>query len=158
MSSLGEHHQEQAINFVKARISLNEELGKRALRWAICENSQPDIVIGSCGFHLANKSFSSLEIGYELNQTCWGKNFAYEAVEAVLNYCFKNNFPFVVNRVSATTDLENVKSIKLLQKLGFIEEGVLREFGYWKDKFHDVRLFSLLSRDWKYKTCRLAQP
>ena len=69
----------------------------------------------------------------------------------MLSYCFKNEFPFPINRVSATTNLESVKSIKLLTKLGFTEEGVLRKYGYWKNKFHDVRLFSLLYNEWKYK-------
>lgn len=142
---------EEAEVFVSSRIRLNEEFGKRAFRWAICMKSEPNIVIGSCGFHSVNKSFSSIEIGYELNQAYWGKNIAYESVEAMLGYCFKNNFPFFINRVSATTNLESVKSIKLLTKLGFTEEGVLRQYGYWKNKFHDVRLFSLLHKEYKYK-------
>ena len=140
---------EQAENFVNSRISLNEEFGKRAFRWAICMKSEPNVVIGSCGFHSVNKSFFSIEIGYELNEAYWGKNIAYEAVTAMLNYCIINNFPFAINRISATTNLESIKSIKLLTKLGFVQEGVLREYGYWKNKFHDVRLFSLLKNEWK---------
>lgn len=138
----------QAEHFVNSCIDLNREFGKRAFRWAICMKSEPNIVIGSCGFHSANKSFFSIEIGYELNHAFWGKNIAYEAVDAMLSYCFKNNFPFLINRVSATTSLDSVKSIKLLVKLGFTEEGVLRQFGYWKSAFHDVRLFSLLYSEW----------
>lgn len=64
---------EQAENFVNSRIDLNKESGKRAFRWAISIKSEPNIVIGSCGFHSVNKSFSSIEIGYELNQAYWGK-------------------------------------------------------------------------------------
>jgi len=142
---------EQAENFVNSRINLNAEFGKRAFRWAICLKSEPNIVIGSCGFHSVNKSFSSIEIGYELNKAYWGKNIAHEAVEAMLNYCFMENFPFPINRISATTNLESIKSIKLLSKLGFTQEGILRQYGYWKNKFHDVRLFSLLKCEWKTK-------
>lgn len=138
----------EAENLINSRISLNEELGKRAFRWAICLKSEPNIVIGSCGFHSVNKSFSSIEIGYELNEKYWGKNIAYEAVASMLNYCFTNNFPFPINRVSATTDLESFRSIKLLVRLGFFEEGILRQYGYWKNKFQDVRLFSLLHSEW----------
>ncbi len=142
---------EQAESFVKTRIDLNKEPEKRAFRWAICLKSEPNTVIGSCGFHEVNKTFSSIEIGYELNPAYWGKNIAYEAVEAMLSYCFKNEFPFHINRVSATTNLDSIKSIKLLAKLGFTEEGVLRQYGFWKNKFHDVRLFSLLYTEWKIK-------
>ena len=142
-------HSDQATSFVDSRIRLNEEGGRRTFRWAICMKSEPNIVIGSCGFHNANKSFSSLEIGYELNQSYWHKNIAFEAVDAMLNYCFLNDFPFSINRISAMTNLDSTRSINLLCRLGFTEEGVLRQYGYWKDKFHDVRLFSLLQSEVK---------
>jgi [ribosomal protein S5]-alanine N-acetyltransferase len=144
-------HIDQAKSFVNSRIRLNEEGGIRAFRWAICMKSEPNIVIGSCGFHSANKSFSSFEIGYELNQSYWRKNIAFEAVDAMLNYCFVNDFPFSINRISATTNLDSTRSIKLLCRLGFTEEGVLRQYGYWKNKFHDVRLFSILQSEAKSK-------
>jgi ribosomal-protein-alanine N-acetyltransferase len=142
-------HIDQATSFVNSRIRLNEEGGRRAFRWAICMKSEPNIVIGSCGFHAADKSFSSLEIGYELNQSYWHKNIAFEAVDAMLNYCFLNDFPFPINRISATTNLDSTRSINLLCRLGFTEEGVLRQYGYWKSKFHDVRLFSILQSEAK---------
>jgi [ribosomal protein S5]-alanine N-acetyltransferase len=143
---------DQAINFVNTRISLREEDGKRGFRWAICKKSEPNMVIGSCGFHAVNKSFSSIEIGYELNESYWGKNLAFEAVDAMLNYCFTENFPFTINRVTASTNLDSTRSIKLLSKLRFTEEGILRQYGYWKNQFHDVRLFSILHSEWKEKS------
>jgi [ribosomal protein S5]-alanine N-acetyltransferase len=143
---------DQATNFVNTRISLSEEGGKRGFRWAICMKSEPEVVIGSCGFHAVNKSFSSIEIGYELIESHWGKNLAYEAVDAMLNYCFTANFPFSINRITASTNLDSARSIKLLSKLGFTEEGILRQYGYWKSKFHDVRLFSILHSEWKAKS------
>jgi ribosomal-protein-alanine N-acetyltransferase len=106
-------------------------------------------MVGSCGFHAVNVGFSSIEIGYELNRTCWSQNIAYEAVSAMLGYCFENNFPFEINRISATTNLDSLRSMRLLNRLGFVEEGILRQYGYWKGKFHDVRLFSLLRSEWK---------
>lgn len=138
---------EQAQRFVNSRIEMNQQCGKTNFRWAICLRSAPEMLIGSCGFHCVNSAFFSLEIGYDLNQTCWGKNIAYEAVSAMLDYCFMNNFPFPINRVSALTNLDSVKSIRLLNRLGFVEEGILRQFGFWKNSFHDVRSFSLLSAD-----------
>lgn len=141
---------EQAQKFVNSRIEMNKQFGKNNFRWAICLRLAPEIVIGSCGFHCVNPAYSSIEIGYELNQSYWGKNIAHEAVSAMLNYCLTNNFPFPINRVSALTNLDSVKSIKLLNRLGFVEEGILRQFGYWKNSFHDLRSFSLLCREWKF--------
>jgi ribosomal-protein-alanine N-acetyltransferase len=40
--------------------------------------------------------------------------------------------------------------------LGFVEEGVMRQWGYWKDAFHDVRLLSLIKSD-RRECCQPAQ-
>ena len=44
--------------------------------------------------------------------------------------------------------MDNEASIRLLNKLGFREEGIRRQYGYWKDEYHDVRSFALLKQDW----------
>lgn len=51
------------------------------------------------------------------------------------------------NRISATVMLDNIASMKLLDKLGFEEEGVLREYGFWKGEFHDLKMFALLKKE-----------
>jgi [ribosomal protein S5]-alanine N-acetyltransferase len=35
----------------------------------------------------------------------------------------------------------------LLKKIGFKEEGLLRDYGFWKGDFHDLKMFSLLRKD-----------
>ena len=115
-----------------------------ALRWAICRREDLGTLIGSCGFHCSNPGSHSLEIGYELHPDHWGKGYAHEALQAMLRHCFSHDLPFRINRVAATTYLDSERSIRLLQRLGFVEEGGLRQYGFWKGQFHDVRLFSLL--------------
>lgn len=139
---------EQAEQIVASRMQSNAEPSSGQLRWAICLSSAPDTVIGSCGFHSCNSAFQSIEIGYELHPDYWGKGYALEAIRAMLDFCFTSNIPFHVNRVAATTDLDSHRSIALLRKLGFAEEGVLRQYGFWKGSFHDVRLFALLREQW----------
>jgi len=140
---------EQAIVFVETHIRRNAAQDGSSLRWVICLADAPEQAIGSCGFHSTNKDFHSIEIGYELHPDHWGKGYAFEALSRMLSFCFLNDVPFHVNRVSATTDLGSQKSIALLRKLGFSEEGVLRQYGFWKDAFHDVRMFSFLRDEWE---------
>ena len=143
-SSLG-----QAEKMVAARMRGNAELSGNYRRWAICLAHAPDTHIGSCGFHSVNKAFHSVEIGYDMHPAHWGKGYAYEAVAAMLGFCFANDLPFHTNRVAATTDLDSHRSMKLLKRLGFFEEGVLRQYGFWKGRYQDVRMFSLLRDDWE---------
>jgi [ribosomal protein S5]-alanine N-acetyltransferase len=140
---------DQAIELVAAYKHRNEAQEGRGLRWAICLANAPEHVIGSCGFHATHKAFQSMEIGYELHPDFWDKGYAFEAVSQMLNNCFTHHIPFHINRVTARTDLGSHRSIALLRKLGFSEEGVLRQYGFWKSEFHDVRMFSLLRKEWE---------
>lgn len=120
-------------------------------RWAITHREDGDTVIGSCGFYMANEEFRSAEIGFELHPGYWRQGLMSETLSAVLNLGYSERFFFELNRVQALTYLENIASINLLKKFGFQPEGILREYGYWKDRFHNLRLFSLLRREWQEK-------
>ena len=140
---------EQAQELVTANIGRNAAQDGTGLRWVICLTDSPESAIGSCGIHSINKNFHSLEIGYDLHPKYWGNGYAFEAVSKMLSFCFSSHSPIHVNRVTATTDLESHKSIALLKRLGFSEEGILRQYGFWKNRFNDVRLFSLLREEWE---------
>jgi ribosomal-protein-alanine N-acetyltransferase len=120
-----------------------------SVSWAICLADDPDLAIGYCGIHSANPAFCSLMIGYDLRPDHWGKGVALEAVSAMLSFCLARDYPFAINRVAATTDLDSQRSIALLKRLGLVEEGVLRQFGFWKGAFQDVRMFALLRSQWQ---------
>jgi ribosomal-protein-alanine N-acetyltransferase len=140
--------QKQAVEWIDWNLSLYKYKGLKGFRWAITLIEDPCTLIGSCGVHSINSRFHSVEIGYELDPAYWGKGIATEALTVLIKACFEHDFPIKLNRITATTHLINPASIAVLNKLGFEEEGILREYGYWKDEYHTVRLFSLLRRDW----------
>jgi ribosomal-protein-alanine N-acetyltransferase len=112
------------------------------IRWAITEKASP-LVIGLCGVAWYRHNSSAL-LSYDLNQTYWNRGIMTEATKAVVKYAFETA---VINRVTATTLVDNVASIRVLEKVGFREEGILREWGLWKGQFKDLRCFSLLGKD-----------
>lgn len=124
---------------------LNNLYKKReGIRWAITIKKDKT-VIGTCGYNNWIKRSSRGEIGYELGRNYWGNGYASEAVGEILKYGFiKMN----LNRVEAFTVPEATSSIKLLQKLGFKKEGLLREYGFWNGQYWDENIYSLLKRDW----------
>jgi ribosomal-protein-alanine N-acetyltransferase len=69
-----------------------------------------------------------------------------EALEAALRYGFET---MRLNKVEACADTRNVASIRLLQKLGFHQDGVLRENTYFHGRFTDDTVFSLLADEWR---------
>ena len=96
-----------------------------------------------------NKASRSVEIGYDLHPAYWRQGIMTEALRAVIDYGFSEEFCFWLNRIEALTYVEHEASAGLLRKLGFQEEGIRREYGYWKGESHDLRSFSLLRRDWE---------
>jgi len=138
----------QANEAIRRIILQYEKGGFDGYRLGIYSNDNMEQLIGTIGFHNCNKEYYSLEIGYDLHPDYWGKGIAFEAVSEFIEMMYKNDFPFRVNRIMATTDLDSQRSIALLKRLGFYEEGVLRQYGFWKNQFNDVRVFSMLRKEW----------
>jgi ribosomal-protein-alanine N-acetyltransferase len=112
------------------------------IRWGIVRKEGEE-VIGWCGYVVG--SYRRAELGYALARDAWGQGLMTEAVRAVVGFAFETT---QINRLEATTHLGNGASARVLEKLGFVPEGLLREFGYWRGQFHDLRMHSLLRKDY----------
>jgi ribosomal-protein-alanine N-acetyltransferase len=109
---------------------------------------QEDLVIGSCGFFNLTEAGHMAELGYDLHPDCLFKGFMSKAVRAMIEIAF-SDARFHLNWIEALTYLEHSASVNLLLRLGFQEEGVQWEYGWWKGQAHDLRNFSLLRRAWR---------
>ena len=121
----------------------------KGLRWAIQlkENGE---YIGDGGFNFWDKHNCKSDIGYALIPKYWGKGLASEAVRAMVKFGFsEKNIALKLNRLEAHTDPKNVKSRALLKRLGFQEEGILRDNCFEKGKFVDTVMHAILRRDFE---------
>ncbi|KAJ3674585.1 hypothetical protein LUZ60_005201 [Juncus effusus] len=85
------------------------------------------------------------ELGYVLASEHWGKGIATEAVKLVLRTIFEDLKG--LERVEALVDIENVGSQRVLQKAGFVKDGVLRRYLIHKGRVRDMVLFSFICTD-----------
>lgn len=115
----------------------------KAIRYTIIENSTNQI-IGSCGFNTLDFENSKAEIGYELDRPFWGNGYGREAISCLINEAFNH---LNLMRIEAEVEPENLNSIKLLKKSGFIFEGTLRKSEKSKGEFVDLNMYSLLKTD-----------
>jgi ribosomal-protein-alanine N-acetyltransferase len=111
---------------------------ERALRWGI-ERKADGKLLGTCGYVWLRRFRG--EIGYDLAQAYWRNGYMSEALDAILEFGFVE---LDLNRIEALTMTEHLASADLLRKLGFCEEGILRQHDYFKGAFHDMRLFAIL--------------
>lgn len=116
---------EKAKEFLNWAIPYQLENG--FCRWAVIEKSSGKI-IGSCGF--ARREIKEVELGYLFARQSWGKGFATEAAGACLEYGFRNlGFEIVI----ALTDVDHIKSQRVLEKIGFAQRGIEENPGNEKD-------------------------
>jgi aminoglycoside 6'-N-acetyltransferase len=81
-----------------------------------------------------------------LATTAQGHGYMTEALRALLDHLFRTQG---LHRVSAECDARNLRSVALLERLGFVREG-LRTANTWiKGEWTDDLLFGLLARDWR---------
>lgn len=112
------------------------------IRWGITRKGSPRL-IGTGGVGWQRWNFSAI-LGYELAREFWNQGIMTEAIHAMAGYAFTT---MGMNRIQAVIEMENAASARVLRKVGFQEEGILREWGFWKGGFRDVRCFSLLCKD-----------
>jgi len=104
-----------------------------------------DTLIGACTLFALNAQCRRAEVGYALAHAVWGRGYMHEALGALLAYGFGE---LALNRVEADIDPRNVASAKTLERLGFRQEGYLRERWIVADEVSDSSLYGLLRREW----------
>lgn len=86
-------------------------------------------------------------IGYDLEVNFWNNGYLTEALKAVIEFGFKK---LEINRIEAEVMHGNIASEKVLAKVGFRNEGVLRQWMFWNDKHYDMTMFSILRSEFMY--------
>lgn len=133
----------QAERFITGCRRMEDE--GTGVRLAI-ERTEDKAFIGWCSFSNWNPTYRSAKIGYCLVEVAWGNGFASEAVGALLQWAFET---LDLNRVQAETDTRNIASGRVLEKLGFVREGTLREDCIVDGEVSDTWVYGLLRREWK---------
>ncbi len=118
---------------------------KKEIFLGIFENSNPKNIVGVAELFDYDRDVNMITIGYRLNNRFWGKGIATKTVKALTEYlCTEVG----INRIQAFVMPENVKSMNVLRRNNFVEEGVIRQGNIWKGKgVVDLTLFSMLLSD-----------
>lgn len=138
---------EAAQRIDRINLAWQEQAG---VRWAITQRGSGQL-LGTCGYWRLVKPHSWAEIGYELAPEWWGQGIVTEAIGAVLQFGFTT---MALHRVEAQIHPANVGSRRVLEKLGFVQEGYFHENYYEsaEGQFTDTAVFSLLQATWMRRT------
>ena len=115
------------------------------LEWGVTMPGGSDTVLGIMGYANWSQVHRRAEIGYCLRRDHWRRGIAEEALRTIIQFGFQS---MNLNRIHACPWVENIASVRLLEKLGFQREGVLRD-EYWEDgAFHDEALYAILRSEY----------
>ncbi|MDH4036065.1 MAG: GNAT family N-acetyltransferase [Candidatus Krumholzibacteria bacterium] len=107
-----------------------------------------ETLIGTCTLFDMMEHCRRAEVGYSLASDSWGNGYMQEALTALLDYAFAE---LNMNRVEADVDPRNIASVKCLERLGFLREGLLRERWIVAGEVSDTAFYGLLLKDWKVR-------
>ena len=132
---------------------------RRGMRWGLvlkedlAHAGAPDAgapLIGSAGFYDWDAEVRSAEFGYDLRPEYWGRGLMAEALTAILDFAFGS---LGLNRAQVLLMPRNLRSRRLVERLGFTKEGALREHDFdERGELCDDVVFSLLAREWRART------
>lgn len=117
------------------------------IRWGIQLKGEKHIA-GTIGYNNFAENHRA-NLGYDLQSAYWNKGYMTEAAKAVIDFGFND---LNINRIEAEVMYGNIQSERLLSKLGFLNEGRLRDWMYWDNRHFDMTMFSLLKREWLSQT------
>lgn len=105
-------------------------------------------IIGDCGYEIKRYDRQQAEIGFSFANQFQKLGYASEAVRGLLDYLFST---YNLHRVIAICDVENLASVRLMERLGMRREGHYIENVWFKGKWGSEYLYAILADEWRNK-------
>ncbi|MDH5482409.1 MAG: GNAT family N-acetyltransferase [Candidatus Bathyarchaeota archaeon] len=121
---------------------LEKSFGKKGSQWFFVEKKN-GTKIGWAAKYLVGKQIT---IGYGIAPNERGKGYATEAATIIVDYLFLTNKIF---RIQVDTSTKNKASQRVIEKVGFQKEGIIRKHFFSSGKWRDSFLYSMLREEWK---------
>ena len=124
---------------------INENQQERVIKhtWLINNRSTQE-KIGLFGLKLSNNKYHRGEVWYKIHPEQWSKGYATEALRRVIDYGFNEH---KLHRIQAGCAVDNLASIRVLEKAGMTKEGRGRQLLPLKSGWSDNFEFSILETD-----------
>jgi ribosomal-protein-alanine N-acetyltransferase len=103
-------------------------------RWIIARESDGE-KMGTCGFHCWNLKDSTVDVGYDLKEQFWGNGYMQEAMREIISFAKDKMY---VKEIRACIYVDNQKSIRLVENLGFVMSGTYYESFRGNEYLHNI--------------------
>ncbi len=103
-------------------------------------------ICGAIGLHAIDRRHRNTSIGYWLDEAYGGRGIMTRSCRALVTEGFRR---YGLHRIEIRCATGNTRSTAIPRRLGFVQEGILREAEWLYDHWVDLRVFSMLEQDWK---------
>ena len=134
----GPNTEDETRGFIEGWLAEHAAVPRTGFTLAMTESSGRPF--GSVGIYRDGPHHA--ELGFAVSRDRWGQGYATEAARAVLEFGFAD---LGVRRIWATCRPENVGSCRVLEKIGMIREGHLREHVLIRGEWRDSLLYATLT-------------
>ncbi len=104
-----------------------------------------DKLVGGIGYNPINWASRKVEIGYWLAESMQGKGLMTRICRTLITYAFNE---LGLNKVVIRCATGNTRSCAIPKRLGFKQEGILRDAEWLNDHYVDLVVYGLLAREW----------
>lgn len=111
---------------------------KEDIPWGVFPKGQ-DRLIGHIKYAYARQYLGA--IGYHLDADYWNRGIMTEVLGAVVRFLYDRTDAY---RLEATVHTKHAASMRVLEKIGFKREGLLRGRAYWHGQFCDLYMYAIL--------------
>lgn len=101
---------------------------------------------GVIGLHKINQRDRNTSIGYWLDAAHQGRGIMTRACRVIVTEGFRS---YGLHRIEIRCATGNTRSAEIPRRLGFVEEGILREAEWLHDRWVDLRVFGMTESDWQ---------
>jgi RimJ/RimL family protein N-acetyltransferase len=130
-----------------SRAAVEKEYDKLSeQRWFVIETKNGDKIGYITHFPVVHPIGKPLEIGFALIPSERGKGYCTEAAKIMTDYLFLSRD---IVRIQACTDKRNLAPQRVLEKVGFKKEGIMRKIFFSRGDWMDTILFSILREEWR---------
>lgn len=103
--------------------------------------------IGLIALKMSLPKYKAAEAWYKIHKDFWNNGYATEALKRILTFGFE---VLHLHRIEAGCAVENIGSVRAMEKAGMIREGLKRKALPLKDGWSDTLEYAILSTDKKY--------
>jgi len=125
----------------------------RAFDFAIRALDNEDRHLGNVSVWFTSRANSVGEVGYWIRSDATGQGIGTEATARALQIAFEE---LNMHRITTRIAIGNIASERIVQKLGFLKEGTLRDEVKVGARWLDHTVWGLLDREWRYERRRYA--